>query len=50
MFRKDLRILFETVLSIEQPQKNLTVPFEDDDADGLNFIAGKRLFQVNNRS
>lgn len=42
-----LRILFETVLSIEQPQKNITVPLEDDDADGLNFIAGKRISAVN---
>lgn len=45
--QEGLRILFETVLSIENPQKNLTVPYEDDDADGLNFIAGKRLYQVN---
>lgn len=45
--QEGLRILFETVLSIEQPQKNVTVPFQDDDADGLNFIAGKRLCQVN---
>lgn len=42
-----LRILFETVLSIDQPQKNLTVPFEDDDSDGLNFVARKRIHLVN---
>lgn len=45
--QEGLRILFETVLSIDQPQKTITVPFEDDDADGLNFVAGKRLHQVN---
>lgn len=45
--QEGLRILFETVLSIEQPQKNITVPLEDDDADGLNFIAGKRISAVN---
>lgn len=42
-----LRILFETVLSIGKPQKTVTVPFEDSDADGLNFVAGKRIHQVN---
>ncbi len=45
--QEGLRILFETVLSIEQPQKNITVPLEEDDADGLNFIAGKRISAVN---
>ncbi|HLO92254.1 MAG TPA: glucose-6-phosphate isomerase [Lentimicrobium sp.] len=45
--QEGLRILFETVLTIDQPQKTLTVPFEEDDADGLNFVAGKRLHLVN---
>jgi len=45
--QEGLRILFETVLTIEQPQKTLTVPNEEDDADGLNFVAGKRLHLVN---
>jgi glucose-6-phosphate isomerase len=45
--QEGLRIIFETVLSIGKPAKNLVVPELDDDADGLNFIAGKRLQQVN---
>ncbi len=45
--QEGLRILFETVLSIEKPQKNILVPSEEDDADGLNFIAGKRISEVN---
>jgi len=42
-----LRILFETMLLVEKPGRNLTVPFEEDDADGLNYLAGKRIHEVN---
>lgn len=45
--QEGLRIIFETVLTIEQPQKILKVPVEEDDADGLNFVADKRLHLVN---
>ena len=41
------RILFETVISVLEP--NHTVPFPHDEAnlDGLNFLAGKRVDEVN---
>lgn len=45
--QEGLRILFETVLRIDKPQKHLAVPGEEDDADGLNFVAGRRLHEVN---
>ncbi|HLN52301.1 MAG TPA: glucose-6-phosphate isomerase [Lentimicrobium sp.] len=45
--QEGLRVIFETVLSIEQPQRNLAVPAEEDDSDGLNFVAGKRIHLVN---
>ena len=41
------RILFETVLSIKSAEGKLTIPPEKDDSDQLNFLAGKRLFEVN---
>jgi glucose-6-phosphate isomerase len=41
------RILFETVLSIKSSHGKLTIPMEKDDSDQLNFLAGKRLFDVN---
>jgi glucose-6-phosphate isomerase len=41
------RILFETIISVKTPVKKLTVPLEKDDADQLNFLAGKRLSEVN---
>ena len=41
------RILFETVLSVENANKKLVVPVDENDLDGLNYIAGKRLHKVN---
>jgi glucose-6-phosphate isomerase len=42
-----LRILFETIISVENPDKVLTVPREDTDLDGLNFLAGRRISEIN---
>jgi glucose-6-phosphate isomerase len=44
------RILFETMISVKNPKKKLTIPFEKDDADQLNYIAGKRLSEVNHNA
>ncbi|MBS3777341.1 MAG: glucose-6-phosphate isomerase [Bacteroidales bacterium] len=41
------RILFETILSIQNPKHQLTVPKSEDDTDNLNYLAGKRLHEVN---
>jgi len=41
------RLMFETILSVENPGKKLRVPFLEDDADGLNFLSGKRLTEIN---
>ncbi len=41
------RILFETIISVKSPSRNLTIPMEKDDSDQLNYIAGKRLSEVN---
>ena len=41
------RMLFETVISISESRKNLAVPHENDDSDGLNFISYKPLSYVN---
>lgn len=48
--QEGLRVIFETVLRIEKPRRELTIPAEDDDADGLNFVAGKRLNEVNRQA
>lgn len=41
------RMLFETVLSVGKPQHELTIPADADNLDQLNYIAGKRLSEVN---
>ncbi|MDR2680049.1 MAG: glucose-6-phosphate isomerase [Tannerella sp.] len=41
------RTVFETVLSVETPAGKLTVPADTADLDGLNYLAGKRMDEVN---
>ncbi len=41
------RILFETIISVEKPGKVVLIPGESDDSDQLNYIAGRRLSEVN---
>jgi len=41
------RTIFETVLSIEQPNRKLYFPHDEENLDGLNFLAGKRIDEVN---
>lgn len=41
------RTIFETVLSVKTANKTVTVPEDDADLDGLNFLKGKRIDDVN---
>ncbi len=41
------RTNFETVISVEQPNSRLDFPFDEENLDGLNFLAGKRVDEVN---
>ena len=41
------RTIFETVISIEQPNHKVLFPSDDENLDGLNFLAGKRVDEVN---
>ena len=41
------RSIFETVISVENPIYNVQVPHDDENLDGLNFLAGKRVDEVN---
>ena len=41
------RTIFETVLSIEEPNSSITVPSDEENLDGLNFLAGKHVDEVN---
>lgn len=42
-----MRNLFETVISVEKSRHTLTIPSAEDDADGLNYLAGKPVSHVN---
>ena len=41
------RSIFETVISVEQPDHKVTIPSDEENLDGLNFLAGKRVDEVN---
>ena len=41
------RTIFETVISVENPNRTLRVPSDEENLDGLNFLAGKRIDEVN---
>ena len=42
-----VRNLFETVIRFRKLSSKVTIPFDEDNNDGLNFLAGKTLFEVN---
>ncbi len=41
------RSIFETVISVEQPNSTVLFPHDDENLDGLNFLEGKRVDEVN---
>ena len=41
------RTIFETVISVEEPNQKLLFPEDEENLDGLNFLAGKRVDEVN---
>ena len=41
------RTIYETVVSVETPNHELKVPTDAENLDGLNFLAGKRIDEVN---
>ena len=41
------RIIFETVLSVEEQKYTKVIPSDEANLDGLNYIAGKRVDEVN---
>ena len=44
------RNLFETVIAINIPNSNITINPDDDNLDGLNYLAGKQLDFVNKKA
>ena len=44
------RMVFETMIEVEQSAVEFTVPSDDENMDGLNYIAGRTLTYVNNNA
>ena len=44
------RILFETVLSVEKPRRDISLEADEANVDGLNFLAGKTMDFVNKKA
>ena len=44
------RTIFETFLLLENSNRQLKIPASQNDADGLNYLAGKTLDHVNNKA
>lgn len=44
------RDLFETVIKVEKPRRELKIEAEENDLDGLNYLAGKTVDFVNNKA
>ncbi len=44
------RNLFETVIRIEEPKSDITIKPDEDNLDGMNFVAGKTLDFVNKKA
>jgi glucose-6-phosphate isomerase len=42
-----MRVLFETVLSVESTEHPIIIPADPENLDGLNYLAGKNLLEVN---
>lgn len=41
------RTLFETIVSVASPDRELRIGADEENLDGLNYLAGKRLSEVN---
>ena len=45
-----MRDLFETVIRVEKPRRNIVIEADAENLDGLNFLAGKDLDYVNKKA
>ena len=48
--QQGLRNIFETVIRFDSCADNVEVPFDETNADGLNFLSGKTLYEVNRKA
>lgn len=44
------KILFETVINIEESNSDITINFDEDNLDNLNYLKGKKLSYINKKA
>ncbi|HLS36313.1 MAG TPA: glucose-6-phosphate isomerase [Bacillota bacterium] len=44
------RNIFQTVLRVKEPRKNITLKKDDANKDGLNYLAGKTIHEINDKA
>lgn len=44
------RNIFETILHVNEPKKDFTLEKEESDLDGLNYLAGKSIHEINDKA
>lgn len=50
MIQEGKRNMFETVLFVDQPEADVKVPSQEEDLDGLNYLAGTSLHEINEKA
>ena len=43
-------LLFETIINVKAPHKDVTVPFDEENLDNLNYLAGKKMSYINSKA
>lgn len=44
------RLMFETVLSVARPQASVSIPADEKNLDGINYLLGKSLTEINHNA
>ena len=44
------KVLFETILNVEEPARDVAIPHDEDNLDGLNYLEGKTMDYVNKKA
>lgn len=50
LIQEGKRNIFETVIEVKNPKEDIEIPFDEQNLDGLNYIAGKTLDYVNKKA
>ena len=48
--REGSKVVYETVLQVENPIADVTIPSDEDNLDNLNYLAGKTVDFVNKKA